>query len=153
MRPNPVKVQALARLKASTSTKDLQSFLGMVTHIAPFIPHLNEHTAQLRKLLQKDVDFQWRPDYEEAFMTVIQLICQAVSLACIDPSKTTVIQVDASQEALGAALTEEGKPITFASESFTVTEELCTNIEREVLTCVGSDPNDSIHMSVARTLQ
>ena len=87
VKPDPVKVQAIAQLKAPSTTKELQSLLGMVTYISPFIPHLSEHTTHLRKLLQKDVDFQWQPEHEEAFMTLKRLICEAGSLPYFDPSK------------------------------------------------------------------
>ena len=53
-----------------------------------------------------------------------------------DPNKPTVLQVDASQEALGAVLTQEGKPVAFASKSLTDTEKRYANIERELLACV-----------------
>ena len=136
VRPDPTKVEAIANLKAPTSVKELQSFLGMVTYIAPFIPHLSEQNAPLRKLLHHDVEFQWHPEHQQAFTRIKQLICQAGALAYFDPAKPTVIQVDASQEALGAALTQDGRPIAFASKSLTDTEKRYANIERELLACV-----------------
>ena len=78
----------------------------MVTYISPFATHLSDLTTHLRKLLQKDVDFQWHPEHEEAFRTLKRLICEAGSLAYFDPSKQTIIQVDASQDSLGAALVQ-----------------------------------------------
>ncbi|XP_068240343.1 uncharacterized protein [Palaemon carinicauda] len=136
VRPDPVKVQAIAQLKAPTSISEIQSFLGMANHLPPFVPNLSDHTAQLRKLLQKDIDFQWHPEHDEAFMSVKQHICQAGSLTYFDPSKPSVIQVDASQEALDAALLQDGRPIAFASKSLTDTEMRYANIERELLACV-----------------
>ena len=53
-----------------------------------------------------------------------------------DPSKKSVIQVDASSRGLGAALIREGTPIAFASKSLTETEQRYANIERELLTVV-----------------
>ena len=53
-----------------------------------------------------------------------------------DPSKKSIIQVDASSRGLGVALIQEGKPIAFASKSLTKTEQRDTNIEGELLTVV-----------------
>ena len=53
-----------------------------------------------------------------------------------DVSKPVVIQVDARQEALGAALVQEGHIIAFASKSLTETEKRFANIERELLASV-----------------
>ena len=53
-----------------------------------------------------------------------------------DPSKKSVIQVDASSRGLGAALIQEGKPIAFASKSLTETEQHFANIEQELLAVV-----------------
>ena len=108
----------------------------MVTYISPFIPHLSEYTSPLRKLLQKDADFQWHPEHATAFSAIKQQICNANSLSYFNPSKPTVLQVDSSQEALGAALLQEGRPIAYASKSLTDTEKRYANIERELLACV-----------------
>ena len=136
VRPDPVKVQAIAELKEPTNTTELQSFLGMITYLAPYIPKLSDHTAPLRKLLCKDSEFQWHHEQQSAFESLKHLICSADNLAYFDPSKPAVLQADASQEALGVALTQEGRPIAFASKSLTDTEKRYANIERELLACV-----------------
>ena len=64
------------------------------------------------------------------------LICKKMLLHYDDPSKKSVIQVDASSRSLGAALIQEGKPIAFASKSLTETEQCYANIEWELLAVV-----------------
>ena len=63
-------------------------------------------------------------------------ICSAGTLSYFDPVKPAILQVDASQEALGAALVQDGHPIAYASKSLTDTEKRYANIERELLACV-----------------
>ena len=87
----------------------------MITYLAPYICNLSEHTAPLRKLLQKDVEFQWHHEHDSAFTTLKEMIKNAGTLY-FDVSKPVVIQVDASQEALGAALVQEGHIIAFTSK-------------------------------------
>lgn len=134
--PDPSKVQVISDLTVPNSVKELQSFLGMVTYLAPYIPNLSVHTAPRRQLLHKDSEFQWHPEHQQAFNVLKQLICSAGTSSYFDPSKPVLLQVDASQEALGAALLQEGRPIAYASKSLTDTEKRYANIERELLACV-----------------
>ena len=134
--PDPVKVQAINDLSVPKNTAEVQSFLGMITYLAPFVPNLSLHTAPLRQLLQKDSDFQWHDEHQFSFDTLKELICSANSLSYFNPKKPVVLQVDASKIALGAALLQDDKPIAFASKSLTETESRYANIERELLACV-----------------
>lgn len=136
VRPDPTKVQAITDLKPPTNVKELQGFLGMCTYLAPYISNLSEKTAHLRILLKQENEFQWNSEQDRAFCDIKQDICNAGKLAYFDPNKSTVIKVDASQQALGAALTQDGKPIAYASKSLTETESRYANIERELLACV-----------------
>ena len=61
---------------------------------------------------------------------------EANSLTYFDPKKQTILQVDASQEALGAALVQDERIVAYASKSLTDTEKRYANIERELLACV-----------------
>ena len=62
--PDPKKVQGIEEMTAPETKQQLQSFLGMVTYMGNFIPHLSHHTEPLRQLLKKDVTFLLgRPAY------------------------------------------------------------------------------------------
>lgn len=134
--PDPEKVQAIVDIPTPTNVTELQQFLGLVTYLASYIPKLSDHTATLRGLLKKESEFQWHPEHQEAFQRLKDLICESATLAYFDPNKDTVIQADASGVALGAALTQEGKVIAYASKSLNRTEKNYANIERELLACV-----------------
>ena len=134
--PDLVKVQAINDLSIPKTVTEVQSFLGMITYLAPFIPNLSLHTSTLRHLFQKHTDFQWHSEHQVAFDTLKHLICSASSLSYFNPAKPAVLQVDASQNALGAALLQDNKPIAYASKSLTETESRYANIERELLACV-----------------
>ena len=134
--PDPEKVEAINAIPEPQGTQELQSFLGIATYMAPFIPSLSSMSEPLRNLLKKDADFQWCPSHSAAFVNIKQLICQEVTLTYFDPQKETVIQVDASLKGLGSALIQEGKVIAFASRALTDTEKRYANIEREMLAVV-----------------
>ena len=91
-------MQAIQDLKEPSNVTELQSFLGLVTYLAPYIPNLSEQTSPLRMLLLKDSEFQWNHVHRQAFHKIKQLICEATALPYFDPAKHTVIQVDASKK-------------------------------------------------------
>ena len=59
VKPDPRKIQGIEEMTAPETKQQLQSFLGMVTYMENFIPHLSHHTELLRQLLKKDVTFYW----------------------------------------------------------------------------------------------
>ena len=63
-------------------------------------------------------------------------ISKDVNLQYFDPKKPVVLQVDASQVGLGAALLQDSKVIAYASKSLTPAETRYANIEREMLAVV-----------------
>ena len=136
VRPDPGRIQAVNDLKAPADVTQLQSVLGMFTYLAPYIPRLSEHTAPLRMLLQQNTEFQWNQSHDKALCRIKELIRQANTLSYFDPNVDAYIQVDASLEALGAALIQDDKVIAYASKSLTDTEKRYANIERELLACV-----------------
>jgi transposase InsO family protein len=136
VRPDPAKVQAIDDIAIPTNVTELQSFLGMITYLSTYIPNLSSHTTPLRQLLHKDSEFQWHHEHQDAFEKIKNIVKNASTLVYFNPKKPTVIQVDASSYALGAALVQNDKVIAYASKSLTETEQRYANIEREMLACV-----------------
>ena len=59
---------------------------------------------------------------------------EAHVLQFFDNNKPLMIQCDASEKGLGAALFQDGKPVAFASKALTDTETRYAQIEKELLT-------------------
>ena len=59
------KVSAIKEMPDPQNKGELQSFLGMVTYLSPFIPQLSSHTATLRGLLKTDIEYSWNATYQE----------------------------------------------------------------------------------------
>ena len=123
-------------MKTPQNATQLQEYLGIATYMSPFIAKLSQHTAALRELVKKDVEFVWTESHETAFERTKALICGQTTLKYFDPSAESVIQVDASSRGLGAVLMQKGKPIAFASKSLGDAETRYANIEREMLAVV-----------------
>lgn len=134
--PDPEKVAAIKEIEVPKTVKQLQKFMGIVTYMAPYIPQLSKNTASLRELLKKDAVFEWTDIHTRDFQRIKDLINEQVTLAYFDPNKESVIEVDASLKGVGCVLTQDGKPIYFASKAFTETEQRYANIEREMLAVV-----------------
>ena len=134
--PDPSKVSAIKEMPASQNKGELQSFLGMVTYLSPFIPQLSSHTETLRGLLKTDVEYSWNATYQVAFDKLKSLVCEDTTLRYFNTKKPVTIQVDASGKGLGATLIQDDGPVTFASKALTPTEQCYANNERELLACI-----------------
>ena len=136
--PDPQKVEEIKSLPSPTNITELQNVLVIITYMTPFIPWLSDLTANLRELLRKDTDYDWNNSHQKSLQEAKDLICKKMLLHYYDPSKKSVIQVDASSRGLGAALIQEGKLIAFASKSLIEAEQRYANIERGLLAFVFS---------------
>ena len=133
--PDPKKMQGIEEMTPPETKQQLQLFLGMVTYMGNFVPHLSHHTEPLRHLLKKDVMFYWDEQINRSFQEIKTLLKTATSkpLGYYDRKKPVIIQADASLRGLGACLIQENRPIAFASKSLTGAESQYANIERELL--------------------
>ena len=138
MYPCPKKIQGINEMTPPIDKQQLVSFIGMVTSMGNFIPHLSHHTEPLRAMLKQDMVFHWEQMANDSFQKIKDLIAKTASqlLRYYDRIKPVVVQANASQRGLGACLLQEGQQIVFASKSLTDTETRYTNIERELLAIV-----------------
>ena len=141
--PDQARIKEISNLPPPSNKQEIQSVLGMVQYLSPFIPHLSDQTAPLKDLLRKDVIFTWTSTHHKAFQSLKDSIASTSSLHFFNPVYETKIQVDASTKGLGAALIQvdpskpdEERVIAFASKSLTQTESRYANIECEFLAVV-----------------
>ena len=110
--------------------------MGMVNYLSSYIHHMSDLTSNLRNLLKKDSLFQWTETHEAEFQMLKKTISKDVNLQYFDPKNLVVLQVDASQVDLRAALLQDSKVIAYASKSLTPAETRYVNIECEMLAIV-----------------
>ena len=53
----PKKIQGITEMTPPIDKQQLASFIGMVTYMGNFVPHLSHHTEPLRAMLKQDVVF------------------------------------------------------------------------------------------------
>ena len=78
--PDLSKVSAIKEMPATQNKGELQSFLGMVIYLSPFIPQLSLHTVILRGLLKTDVEYCWNATYQVTFDKLKSLVCDDTTL-------------------------------------------------------------------------
>ena len=135
--PLPSLVDKIQEQARPGNLKDLRSFLGLVNYYRDFIPHMAERAAPLYGLTKKGVKFSWDLSCEESFASLCKTLSQnPVTLAYPDWGKPFHLEVDASQDAIGAVLAQEDdkgkmRPISFASSTLDRAQRNYSTGERE----------------------
>ena len=136
MKPDPIKIQALQDLTTPQNQNQLQSFLGLVNYLQPFLPDIAGKTTFLREQISQ---WDWTPSTDSTFQLLKQWICKTllkITLTYYDRTQPLTLYTDASKYGLGAVLLQNDRPIAFASKTLTNMETRYTNIERECLSVV-----------------
>ena len=100
--PDPQKVLAIKTAPAPTNSSGVQSFLGMATYCARFIPKFSDVSEPLQQLTKKDQPFQWLPQHEWSFNQIKVLLTSTKVMAYFDPKKETELITDTSPTGLSA---------------------------------------------------
>nr|XP_022902184.1 uncharacterized protein K02A2.6-like [Onthophagus taurus] len=130
------RIKSIQNLKIPANKKELQSILGMVNFLRPFIPKLSELTNDLRELLKDKVHIVWLDSHTKPLDKIKSKITEAPVLTNFNFNKDITIQADASQSGLGCCLMQEGRPVSFASRSLTNSERNLAQIEKELLSII-----------------
>ena len=118
---------------------DVKRFLGTFNYLAKFIPNLSTLAEKLREAAKdpgEEKEFKFGEEERKAFGDLKAVISKDALLRYYDPNKPAVIECDASTKGLGAMLTQEGKPICYASRTLTETEEKYHPLELECLAVI-----------------
>lgn len=138
--PLQTKVDAIINAPAPKDAATLRSFLGLVEYYSKFVPRLAEEVEPMRRLLRKDVHFDWDDAAKQSFAGVKRLLASHTVLRMFDPTLPVIVATDASAYGLGAVLQQvEGshvRTVAFASRTLTETERKYSAGEREALACL-----------------
>ncbi|KAK3084785.1 hypothetical protein FSP39_018986 [Pinctada imbricata] len=137
LKVDPNKTKAIVEMPTPTTKADIQRLLGMANYLQKFAPNLSTATAPIRDLLKENNEFLWDDTvHGKAFQEMKNILSTAPALNFFDPKKSTVIQCDASERGLGACISQQGRPIAYASRALTPTEVNYAQIEKELLAVV-----------------
>ena len=79
------------------------------------------------------MSWTWDAIHDEAVTRLKKIVSNAPTLRLFDPRLPITITVDASSYGLGAALTQQGQPVEYASRTLTSTQQRYTQSEKEML--------------------
>ncbi|KAI5188004.1 hypothetical protein NEHOM01_2485, partial [Nematocida homosporus] len=141
IQPSLDRVEALERVKAPKSRKDIESIIGLLNWYRPFIPQLSE---ELRPLLAKMKGDQrkekgkiiWTAEDDRLLQKLVQIIRKRILLSIPDVNKPFVLLTDASNYCVGAVLIQEENPIGLYSSALSKSELNYTVEEKELLAVV-----------------
>jgi hypothetical protein len=134
--PVAKKVDAIQKIATPKNKTEVRAFIGIVNYYRDMWPQRSQILAPLAKIAGKTAKWEWGPEQQEAFDTMKSQIRSDVLLAYPDFEKPFVIHTDASHTQLGAAISQDGKPIAFYSRKLKPEQTRYTTTERELLSIV-----------------
>ena len=122
VRPDPQKLEAVNNYPKPVSKKDVRAFLGLTGYYQRFVPHFATIAEPLTELT-KGKNLKWNERSGEAFQKLKELLLAPPILKVAEPNKWYVLQTDASEQGLGAVLSQIGEssekhPWHLPAESF-----------------------------------
>lgn len=123
LKPDQKKIEAIVKMPNPVDATEVQRLKGSVTYLFKFLPRLSEVMEPIRKLTHKDEFWHWGGEQETVIREVKHLITTAPILEYYNPVKDLIVQSDASQGGLGTVLSQEGRPLTYASRALTDTHK------------------------------
>ena len=145
LQPNPVTVLAIVNRPNPKDKQGVRRFLGTINYLSKFCPLLSTVTQPLRNLTKDDVQFLWSAKHQHAFDAATSAPC----LTYYDVTAPVILQVDASDYGLGAALLQPSKhqdsctldesclqPVAYSSKRLTPSEQRYAQIEKDCLAIV-----------------
>ena len=133
LQPDGEKIAAIKQMPRPKDKAETKRLLGMVTYLAKFLPKLGEVTQPLREITKQDHEFIWANQHETALEKIKEMLTNAPCLKYFDVTQEVTLETDASDYGLGAVITQEGKPVAYASRRLTETERRYSQLEKECL--------------------
>jgi hypothetical protein len=136
VRPTLKKVEAMLKILAPKTRRQLRSFIGLVNYYRDMWPKRSDILAPLSSMTSSKVPWKWTEVHQKAFDKIKQLIARETLLTYPDFNKPFEIHTDASQLQLGACISQEGKPVAFYSRKLNPAQTRYTTTEKELLSIV-----------------
>src|SRR5207253_3794919 len=134
---NPENAGAIRRFPRPITKKHLQQFLGLTGFFRRFIRDYAERTVIFNTLLKNVIPFTWTQDHQKAFQGLKTALLESDMLQLPNFDHPFVIESDASDEGLGAMLSQrydgETKVIEFFSRTLKDREKRYSTFEKEAM--------------------
>ena len=108
IKPQARLTEAIDKYKRPGTRKELKGFLGLAGFYRSFIPNFAKICQPLNKLTSEHVPFQWDDSCEVAFSVLKQKLLSKPVLNFPKLGEPFVVEVDASNHAIGGVLSQVG---------------------------------------------
>ena len=142
--PEARKVNVIKALAPPTCVREVRSLVGMCSYYRRFNPHFSNIAEPIIALTRKYAKFKWDDKCQKAFETLKEKLAGFPVLGYPDPNKMYFLYTDASQDCIGACLTQlcdddnsadsrvrNEKPIYYLSHKLSDTQTRWSTIEKE----------------------
>lgn len=137
IKPNPSKVQCVVDFPIPKTPKQIKQFLGLTGYYRKFIKDYSHLAKPMTKYLKKDAKLNIEDSsYQQSFGILKKILTNDPILVYPDFNKTFTLNTDASNFALGAILSQNNRPICYASRTLNEHEVNYSTIEKELLAIV-----------------
>jgi len=133
LKPDPKKIEAITKMPKPTDVQGVQRLIGMINYLSKFVKGLSDLCEPLRKLTKKESAWDWTFEHDTAFENMKKAISSTPLLRYFNSKEDVVLQCDASDTGLGAALMQNEQPVAYASRALSPTERNYAQIEKELL--------------------
>ena len=117
--------------------KKMKGILGLAGYYRRFLPNCSKIAKPLTNLLKNNTPFIWHANTDETFNTLKQLLTSQPLLQYPDFSKPFILSTDASNEALGAVLSQgdigRNLPVGYTSRTLSKAQQNYPTVEKELL--------------------
>lgn len=134
--PNPKKIEAVNNFKVPRTPTEVKSFLGLAGYYRKFIKNLSKIAKPLTDLSEKDIPFMWTDRQQSSFEELKHKLCTAPVLGYPKYDEIFTLTTDASNEGIGAILSQAGHPCCYISRTLNPPEKNYSTTEKELLAIV-----------------
>ena len=139
MYPLKSKVECLRQFPIPETKKQLRSFLGLASYYRRYIPNFSSIATPLTDRTGKKFPnkIKWTPECDKSFQNLKNKLSTYPVLHLPGFTKPFIVQVDASDNGIGAVLCQSGKdedhPIVYCSRKLLDREKKLSTTEKECL--------------------
>lgn len=90
---DPSKIFTIVEWKPPKNVTEVRNFLGLVDYYRRFVKGFSMIATPMKRLLQKDVKFEWTEKCQQSFEKLKTLLIEAPVLVLPEPEKKFVVYV------------------------------------------------------------
>lgn len=142
VRTDPEKISAVKSWPRPENANQLRSFLGLCTYYRRFVRNFSRIARPLHRLTEVKQKYEWTTACEDAFQTLKRELTSSPILVYPQLEKPFIVDTDASNEGIGAVLSQETKGVehvvAYFSKSLSKPERNYCTTRKELLAIVKS---------------